>query len=100
MNSAVSNRTSGPRGLLWVAVATGSILLIPAIAMQFTSEVNWDVADFVVMGLLLFGTGSLLLMVSRRASRKQRLVISALVIAAFLLVWAELAVGVFTNLGS
>ncbi|MDB5696794.1 MAG: hypothetical protein JWN21_2337, partial [Sphingomonas bacterium] len=37
--------------IVWGGVAT--LLLIPAIAMQFTAEVNWTASDFVVMGVLL-----------------------------------------------
>ena len=34
-----------------------SLLLIPFLAMKFTSEVNWTAADFVAMGLMLVCTG-------------------------------------------
>ena len=85
---------------VWIALATGAILLIPFIAMQFTTEVKWGETDFIVMGSLLFGTASLFVLVARRASRKHRLLIGSMFIAAFLYLWAELAVGVFTNLGS
>lgn len=85
---------------LWIAVATGLILLIPLLAMQFTSEVNWNMTDFVVMGVLLFGAGSVFVLVSRRSPRRRRVVIGVTVAAAVLYIWAELAVGVFTNLGT
>ena len=85
---------------IWIALATGAILLIPLIAMQFTTEVNWDGRDFLVMGFLLFGTGSLFVTVARRAPRKSRWLIGGMFLAAFLYVWAELAVGVFMNWGS
>lgn len=45
------------RIFIWIALATGLILSIPLIAMQFTSGVNWTLADFVVMGTLLMATG-------------------------------------------
>ncbi len=32
-------------------------MFIPLIAMQFTNEVNWDLADFVVMVFLLLAPG-------------------------------------------
>lgn len=84
----------------WMALGTGLLLLIPLVAMQFTSEVNWGALDFVVMGALLMGAGSLFVLVARRTPQKRHIVIGALIGAIFLLVWAELAVGVFTHLGS
>ena len=83
-----------------IALATGAILLIPLIAMQFTPEVKWNTTDFIAMGSLLFGIASLFVLAARRAPRKHRLLIGGIFIAAFLYVWAELAVGVFTSLGS
>lgn len=84
----------------WIALGTCLILLIPMIAMQFTNEVNWDTKDFVVMGFLLLGTSSLFVLVSRRAGRRRRVVIGIMFAALFAYVWAELAVGIFTTLGS
>ena len=88
------------RVFLWVAAATGLLLLVPLVAMQFTAAVDWNAADFIVMGLLLFGTGSAFVLAARKAPGKHRLAIGVLFLLAFLYVWAELAVGVFTNLGS
>ena len=45
------------RSAAWCTVAV--ILLLPLIAMQFTDEVNWDVADFVIFGALLIAAGSI-----------------------------------------
>ena len=33
------------------------LLLIPLIAAQLTDEINWDLSDFAVMGILLYGVG-------------------------------------------
>jgi hypothetical protein len=84
---------------LWIALVTTCILLVPLIAMQFTGEVTWTGSDFVVAGALLFGAGSLFVLAARRA-RKYWPVIGLVFLAALLYVWAELAVGVFTDLGS
>ena len=81
----------------WLGLGIGLILLIPLIAMQFTNEVNWDVKDFIVMGFLLFTTATLFVLVSRRVPRRRRVVVGFAVAAVFVYVWAELAVGVFTN---
>ena len=84
----------------WIALGTGLVLLIPAIAMRFTDDVDWDAQDFVVMGLLLLGSASLFVLVTRRAPRQRRIVIGILLAAAVAYTWAELAVGILTNLGT
>lgn len=72
------------------------LLLIPLIAMQFSPEVNWTLSDFVVMGTLLLGAGLLVELVLRKASQRRHRILLVITIAIlFLLIWAELAVGVF-----
>jgi hypothetical protein len=48
------------RSAVRVRLATALILLLPAVAMQLTGEVDWGVFDFVFAGILLGGTGLLL----------------------------------------
>lgn len=84
----------------WIAMATCALLLIPFVAMRFTTAVDWSGGDFATMGTLLFSAGSVFVLVARRVSPRRRWVVGILVAAALLYVWAELAVGVFTNLGS
>lgn len=72
------------------------LLLIPFLAMQFTDEVNWSLFDFAVMGILLLSTGILLDLVLRKVKTVQnRLLVGFVVLLAFFLIWAELAVGIF-----
>jgi hypothetical protein len=79
-----------------VALVTLSILLVPLVAMRFTSEVNWTILDFVVAGFLLGGTGAAYVLLSRRTRKaRMRFAIGAALLMALLLVWAELAVGIF-----
>lgn len=72
------------------------LLLIPLVAMQFTNEVNWSLFDFIAAGVLLLGTGfGIELVLQKVRSRKNRIVILGIIIFLLLLLWAELAVGVF-----
>jgi len=72
------------------------LLLIPLIAMQFTDEVNWTPFDFLVMGMLLTGTGLICEFILRRVTGTgYRIALTAAVIGSFLLIWIELAVGIF-----
>ena len=81
--------------IIWIALATGLILLVPLLAMQFNSEVNWTLLDFATAGALLFGTGLLFVLVARRASNSAyRAAVGVGAAAALLLVWVNLAVGI------
>jgi hypothetical protein len=83
--------------LLAVASVTALLLLVPFTAMHLTSEVRWGVEDFVLAALLLFGTGAGMVLVARRAKRTgPRIAFIGLLAFTFVLVWAELAVGIFT----
>lgn len=50
-----------------LAGATGLLLLIPLIAMQFTNEVAWSLSDFTLMGTLIFGTGFTYQFITRKS---------------------------------
>ena len=72
------------------------LLLLPLLAMQFSNEVNWSLFDFVVAGILLFGTSLIIELVFRTVRRKElRIILALLILAALFIVWVELAVGVF-----
>lgn len=79
-----------------ILASVAILLLIPFVTMQFTNEVNWDIMDFAIMGVLLLGTGLLCELILRKVkSIKHRIIICGVVLFMFFLVWAELAVGVF-----
>jgi hypothetical protein len=87
-------------GYVAVVVGTFCCLSVPFGAMQLTTEVNWDVWDFAVMGALLLGVGSIFVFSSHLLPRKYW---GALIIGLgliFLYVWMELAVGIVFGLGS
>ena len=89
-------RSSGTnwRWLGWGTLVVA--LLVPAIAMQFSQEVAWGPGDFLVMGILLGAVGSGIEAAVRLSNEARvRLTVIATILTAFLLVWAELAVGLF-----
>lgn len=82
------------RMILWGAIAV--LLALPAIAMRLTAEVNWGLADFAAAAILLGGAGLALEVAARvLATPGKRLVVALVIAAILLLVWAELAVGIF-----
>ena len=86
--------------LIWIGLATTVALLIPYVAMRFTTEVRWDKPDFIVMGALLFGSAGFFVLAARKVRRNRRWSIGMASLAAFLYLWVELAVGIFLNHGA
>ena len=91
--AAIGRRGVSPWRIIgWGTVA--ALLLAPLVAMQFTSEVDWDETDFIVMGFIFGSLGlSLEFMVTRSQSLAYRIASGIAILAAFLLIWANLAVG-------
>ena len=82
--------------LIWILLTAALLLFIPLIAMQFTDEVNWTLPDFIAAAFLLLGTGLLCELVLRKVKKiGHRIAICGAILLALLLIWAELAVGIF-----
>lgn len=78
----------------WGSLA--ALLAIPAIAMQFSAEVNWGPGDFLVAAVLLGFLGMAVEGAMRmHGSAFMRAAVIGLAVLAFLAIWAELAVGIF-----
>ena len=90
MNSDHSAYRTAARVVLTAAL----ILMLPFLAMQFSDQMVWDLADFALAGGLLVGIGLVYALAVRRAnSIASRIAIGVALAAALLLVWANLAVG-------
>ena len=64
--------------------------------MQFTDEVNWTLLDFIVAGVLLLSTGLIGELIIRKINKKNyRIAILVVLFVILILIWAELAVGIF-----
>ena len=72
------------------------LLLIPLIGMLFSNEVNWSFFDFIIMGILILVMSFGIKLVLKTTPKKMyRILRIGIILILFLLVWAELAVGVF-----
>lgn len=82
--------------LVIILAGAAILLFIPLIAMKFTNEVKWTLFDFLAAGVLLFGTGLTLEFILRKMkSTRYRIIFSIALLIVLLLIWAELAVGIF-----
>lgn len=82
--------------LIWILVTVTVILLIPLIGMQFNNGIDWSMSDFIMMAVLLFGSGLACELVLRNVKKIQRRIVAcAVILGILLIVWAELAVGIF-----
>ena len=84
------------RVAFWSAAAL--LLLAPLVAMRFTNEVRWDETDFIFAALLL-GLVGVAFEVTMRMTRSwtYRFAAGFAVAGAFLIVWANGAVGMIGN---
>lgn len=83
------------KNITYIVAGTAILLLVPLLAMQFTNEVRWSLSDFVIMGVLLIGTGLVFEFGRAKVQPKHRPILAVVLVVMMLLVWAELAVGMF-----
>jgi hypothetical protein len=73
------------------------LLCIPLIGNIFVDGFNWGFFDFIIMGslILLFSSGINLVLLRQKSIQYNATVIGVLVLI-FLIIWAELAVGILS----
>ena len=93
-NARNDGRQPGGRWRIAVWGMAAILWLLPLVAMQMTDEVVWDETDFIVFGaMLLCAAGTYDLAARKTGNRAYRAAVGVAVIAAFLIVWINLAVG-------
>lgn len=95
-------KAGGPlAGGRWRWLVWGPLLaleLTPLVAMRFTGEVDWSAGDFATFGgLLLIVGGAVEVAVRASAAWAYRAAFGLATLAGFLMVWANLAVGIVGN---
>ena len=74
------------------------LLLIPFVGMQYSNEVKWSLNDFIIMGLILLSFGIIInKIIYHVVSFNKSVILISTLIILFLLLWAELAVGLFNS---
>lgn len=82
------------RKVRWAVIF--GLLILPAVAMQFTDDVKWTMSDFAFMAILLIGAGVTFEVAAPRVGKPaRRALMGAAVVGVVLLIWVEAAVGVF-----
>ena len=75
-----------------------SLLVFPLFFNIILDDFNWSIFDFAVMGFMLFFVGIALELVSSLVKGgKKKEILYGLIILLFLLLWAELGVGIFNS---
>jgi len=86
-------RTPVLRIIGWSLVA--GLLVAPAIAMQFTDDIQWAPSDFIFAGVVLIGAGAIAeLAVRASGAWSYRIGVGLAVFASALLLWFNGAVGI------
>ena len=76
----------------------GTLLSIILLFNFISDEFNWNVFDFIIFIIMMIFAGASFELVSRiTIKEKSQKILFALIIIVFLLIWAELGVGIFNS---
>ena len=62
---------------------------------MFINDFNWSLVDFIIMGVLIFSFLSFINFIRKKFSGIKEILAIIIVVIVFILLWAELAVGIF-----
>jgi hypothetical protein len=100
----ITRIVAGERWRVWRIAMWGCaafLLLLPAIAMRLTGEVDWDGRDFVTIGIMLAAACATCELAARASGNGAYRAASGVAVAtAFVTVWANLAVGMIGDEGN
>ena len=100
-NGKVQGNRERSRSNFWSALRWSGalvLLLIPLIAMQFTSEVTWTAGDFLFAGLTIGGAGLAYELAARTVrGNAYRAAVAVGVGGSVLIIWVNGAVGIIGN---
>lgn len=82
------------RNLFLLAGATACLLLGLFLIKEITHILEWGPVDFVFVGVMVFGTGTAYELIARKhKNRIYRVALAVALGAGFIMIWANLAVG-------
>jgi hypothetical protein len=80
----------------WSVFSPLLLLLFPLVGTLVSNEVNWSFFDFIVMGILILSMSfGIKQVVMTTKNANYRVLIIGMILLVFILIWVELAVGIF-----
>ena len=76
--------------MIRIMMTTAGILMIPLLGKW-----DWTTGDYIIMGGLIFSFGLAYSFMSKKVSKERKVLVGVVLLLAFLITWAELAVGLF-----
>jgi len=77
---------------MWITVA---VLLVVFLASLLSDQVMWSIYDFLIGGGLIFVFATIEVILWNKLKSQHRLFVVLFVLLVFLILWAEMAVGLF-----
>lgn len=94
MEGKKANFPGQNRYLFFLAVATVGLLFVLFLIKEVTHVLEWGPIDFVFVGVLVFGIGTVYVPISRKHNNRiYRIALALALGTVFIMIWANLAVG-------
>lgn len=80
----------------WSVFSPLLLLFFPLVGTLVSNEVNWSFFDFIVMGILILSLSfGIKQVITTTKNTIYRILIIGMILLVFILIWVELAVGIF-----